>query len=168
MKKSRIKLLVLTISTLMLLNGCMTESTENNELADSLNTEDNRVIDSASTSLPYEVSYNEETGRFSILENQEVETLPLNGDMLIHALKNKYPEIDLRLGDKRNDTLDVYIDNAFYLTQNIGTAGANAYMAEATFAFTSLDSIKTVNFIFETGDHATPGTYQRSDFDDFH
>src|SRR5690554_4155100 len=169
MNRLRIKLLVLALSTFMLLNGCMTESTENNELADSLNTQDNQVVDSStSTSLPYEVNYNEETGRFSIVENQETNTVPQTGEMLILALKNKYPEIELRLGDKRNDTLDVYIDNAFYLTQSIGTAGANAYMAEATFAFTSLDSIKTVNFIFEAGDHAIPRTYKRSDFEDFH
>lgn len=168
MNRLRIKFFLLALSTLVLLNGCMTDSSENNEITDTLSTQSNEVVENASAQLPYEVNYNEESGRFSIVENPETETTPLNGETLTSALKNKYPEIDLRLGDKRNDTLDVYIDDASYLTQNIGTAGANAYMAEATFAFTSLDSIKTVNFIFEAGDHASPGAYNRGDFDDFH
>lgn len=168
MNRLRIKFFLLALSTLIILNGCMTDSSENNEIADTLSTQSNEEVGNASAQLPYEVNYNEETGRFSIVENPETETTSLNGETLANALKNKYPEIDIRLGDKRNDTLDVYIDDASYLTQNIGTAGANAYMAEATFAFTSLDSIKTVNFIFEAGDHASPGAYNRSDFDDFH
>lgn len=168
MNRLRVKFFLLAWSVLILLNGCMSDSSEtNSEVADTLSTESNEGVGNANI-LPYEVNYNEETGRFSIVENPEAETTPLDGKMLTNALKNKYPEIVLRLGDKRNDTLDVYIDDASYLTQDIGTAGANAYMAEATFAFTSLDSIKTVNFIFETGDHASPGAYQRSDFDDFH
>lgn len=168
MNKLRIKFFLLALSILTVLNGCMTDSSETNEVTDTLSTQSTESIDDVSAQLPYEVNYSEETGRFSIVENPEIETASLNGKMLTNALNKKYPEIDLRLGDKRNDTLDVYIDNASYLTQNIGTAGANAYMAEATFAFTSLDSIKTVNFIFEAGDHASPGAYQRSDFDDFH
>ncbi|TCK85814.1 hypothetical protein [Albibacterium bauzanense] len=168
MNRLRIKFFLLVLSTLILLNGCMTDSSENNEVADTLSTQSNEEVENVSAQLPYEVNYNEETGRFSIVENPETETTSLNGETLANALKNKYPEIDLRLGDRRNDTLDVYIEDASYLTQNIGTAGANAYMAEATFAFTSLDSIKAVNFIFEAGDHASPGAYKRSDFDDFH
>lgn len=168
MNKLRIKLFLIICSVLILLNGCMNDSSENkNEVIDTLSTQSNK-IENTSTQLPYEVNYNEETGRFSIVENPETETASLNREVLINVLKNKYPEIDLHVGDKRNDTLDVLIDDASYLTQNIGTAGANAYIAEATFAFTALDSIKTVNFIFEAGDHASPGTYQRSDFDDFH
>lgn len=168
MNRLRIKLFVLATSTLFLLNGCITDSNESNETADTLSTQSNKEVGNTSAQLPYEVNYSETTGRFSIVENPEVEATPLNEKGLTDALENKYPEIELRLGDKRSDTLDVYIDDASYLTQNIGTAGANAYMAEATFAFTSLDSIKTVNFIFEAGDHASPGAYRRSDFDDFH
>src|SRR5690554_2719823 len=165
MYKLRVKFFLLVLSTIMLLNGCVTDSSENNEIIDTLS---NESVENTSAKLPYEVNYNEESGRFSIVENLDAETSPFNGTMLETALKNKYPEIDLNVGNKRSDTLDVYIDDAIYLTQNIGTAGANAYMAEATFAFTTLDSIKTVNFIFEAGDHASPRTYQRSDFDDFH
>ena len=164
----RTKFFLLGLSVLILLNGCASDNSESSsELADTSSIQSNEV-ESSSTQLPYEVNYNEETGRFSIVANPESTTAPSDGKMLADALKSKYPEIDLRIGDRRNDTLDVYIDNASYLTQNIGTAGANAYMAEATFAFTSLDSVKTVNFIFEAGDHASPGAYQRSDFDDFH
>jgi len=168
MNRLKINFFLIACSVLILLNGCINDSNVNeNEVTDTLSTQ-SKEVENTSAQLPYEVNYNEETGRFSIVENSEAEATSLNGEVLVNALKKKYPEIDIRVGDKRNDTLDVFIDDASYLTQNIGTAGANAYMAEATFAFTTLDSIKTVNFIFEAGDHASPGAYQRSDFDDFH
>lgn len=167
MYRLRVKFLLITCSTLILLNGCISDSSENKDgVTDTLSTQ-SKEVDNERVQLPYEVNYNEETARFSIVENPEAGTSSLSSEKLVTALKNKYPEISLHVGDRRNDTLDVYIDDAAYLTQSIGTAGANAYMAEATFAFTALDSIQTVNFIFEAGDHASPGAYQRSDFDDF-
>src|SRR3546814_12261028 len=135
MNRLRIKFFLLVLSTLILLNGCMTDSSENNEVADTLSTQSNEEVENVSAQLPYEVNYNEETGRISIVENPETETTSLNGEKLANALKNKYPEIDLRLGDRRNATLDVYIEDAYYLKQNIGTAGENEYMAEENFQY---------------------------------
>jgi hypothetical protein len=39
------------------------------------------------------------------------------------------------------------------------------FLAEATFALTEIEGIKAVNFNFQEGDHAAPGTYTRNDFD---
>src|SRR5690554_4801253 len=107
MNRLRIKLFVLATSTLFLLNGCITDSNESNETADTLSTQSNKEVGNTSAQLPYEVNYSETTGRFSIVENPEVEATPLNEKGLTDALENKYPEIELRLGDKRSDTLDV-------------------------------------------------------------
>ena len=120
MYRLRVKFFLLILSIIMLLNGCVTDSSENNEITDTLS---NESVENTSAQLPYEVNYNEENGRFSIVENLDAETSPFNGTMLETALKNKYPEIDLNVGNKRSDTLDVYIDDAIYLTQNIGKIG---------------------------------------------
>ena len=166
MNASRIKIGLFVWSVLILLNGCVNDSNSTNEIPSDTSSEENQISDEV-VQLPYEVVYDAETNLFSIEENSDTSQTSLNANMLVHALENRYPEISLRVGDKRKDTLDVYIDDASYLTQSIGTAGASAYMAEATYAFTALDSINTVNFIFETGDHASPGPYQRKDFDNF-
>lgn len=174
MFKLKSLLIVLTVS--ILLSGCMNNNTEDqNKENDSISIEQkNTAPDSASISetplvpLPYIVNYDESTGRFEIDKNPAAETVAFTSEQLAFALKNKYPEIDLRVGERKRDTLELHIDDATYLTQNIGSAGANNYLAEATYAFTSLDSVKVVNFIFEPGDHAMPGSYDRKYFDDYH
>ena len=42
-----------------------------------------------------------------------------------------------------------------------GTTGADDYMSTTTFTLTELKNIKYVNYDFEEGDHAMPGTYSR-------
>jgi len=167
------KFLLFTSLALVLLNGCMNDSSEN-KTADTTTVETDVPSDSVSksesstNSLPYIVNYDDSTGRLEIDKNPASDSLSLNSEQLTLALKNKYPEINLRVGERKNDTLELYIDDATYLTQSMGSAGANAFIAETTYAFTSLDSVKVVNFIFEPGDHAMPGPYDRKYFKDFH
>lgn len=168
------KYLFLTLSLFILLNSCVSDSQQSDQDQDSA-----VVIDSASIvdttsgidltppALPFVVIFNEETERFDIVENTENQDFTPNGNGYIEALNSKYPEINIRMGDRRQDTLDVFIDDATYLTQSIGSAGANSYLAEATYAFTTLDSVNVVNFNFDTGDHATSGPYTRAFFKDF-
>lgn len=125
-------------------------------------------VDLTPPALPYVVVFNEESGRFDIVENPDDQNFTPNGEGYVEALNIKYPEISIRQGERHLDTLNVFIDNATYLTQSIGSAGANSYLAEATYAFTELDSVNVVNFNFQTGDHATSGPYTRAFFKDFH
>ncbi len=67
-----------------------------------------------------------------------------------------------------NDTIFVKIKNSNYLTQSIGTTGAYSFMIITTFTLTELKGIKYVNFDFEEGDHASPGTYSRKYYEDLY
>ena len=62
------------------------------------------------------------------------------------------------------DTIFIAIKESTYLTQQIGTTGAYDFMGTATYTLTELKGIHCVNFNFEEGDHAHPGTYGRKDF----
>ena len=64
-------------------------------------------------------------------------------------------------------TASVEVINAEYLTQRMGSSGAQAYLASVTFTLTENPQIKKVKFIFEEGDHAMPGTYTRQDFKNY-
>ncbi|MDQ3109219.1 MAG: hypothetical protein M3R17_04945 [Bacteroidota bacterium] len=59
------------------------------------------------------------------------------------------------------DTIYVKIKESTFLTQRMGTYGANEYLCTTTFTLTELKGVKNVNFDFEEGDHAVPGTYNR-------
>jgi hypothetical protein len=56
----------------------------------------------------------------------------------------------------------VRVNDAFQLTQEMGSEGAVNYLASATFSITSSDSIEVVFFDFPFGDHAAPGYYSRA------
>lgn len=165
------------LALLLLTAACTSDNSQGQEAADSAAMADRQVVvDTAASApaapgvqpLPYIVQYDDNTGKFNIDKNPASESVAYTAEALANALNHKYAEIQLRVGDRRNDTLDLHIDSSFYLTQSIGSAGANNYLAETTYAFTTLDSVKVVNFNFEPGDHAMPGPYTRRFFDDFH
>ena len=76
--------------------------------------------------------------------------------------KENYPFA--RLAKVNFDTAFIVIDNSDYLTQQMGTTGADEYLAKLTFSVTELESINFLNLNFLEGDHAVPGTYKRTDF----
>jgi len=96
-------------------------------------------------------------------------TSPLSEDSLspanlIQKLNNLYPEIRLRFIKISNDSIFVAINKSKYLTHQMGSSGAEAYLAEVTYNLTELKDINFVDMRFIEGDHASPGTYTRTDF----
>jgi hypothetical protein len=61
-------------------------------------------------------------------------------------------------------TADIDIENDQYLTQKMGSSGAQDYLASVTYTLTENPGIKAVNFRFHEGDHAMPGIYTRESF----
>ncbi len=70
----------------------------------------------------------------------------------------------LKLLDLEGNLATVEVINARYLTQRMGTTGADAFMAAATFTLTEHDAVDKVSFVFPEGDHAMPGIYSRDTF----
>jgi len=58
----------------------------------------------------------------------------------------------------------VTISNDEYLSQKMGSSGAQDLLAEVTYTLTEYPGIKSVNFMFQPGDHAMPGVYSRDSF----
>ena len=71
----------------------------------------------------------------------------------------------LRYIDLQARVVRVEVINAEYLTQRMGTTGADAFMATATFTLTEHEGTDAVAFVFKEGDHAVPGIYSRAKFE---
>ena len=87
----------------------------------------------------------------------------LTPEKLIYLI-NKYrgqDKIILDLVKVLGDTIYVAIKESTYLTQSMGTTGADDYVSTTVYTLTELKDIKYVNFNFTEGDHARPGTYSR-------
>ena len=83
---------------------------------------------------------------------------------LLQVLNSTYPNVELSYLKTSGDTLFVKVNKSTYLTQRMGTSGAEAYLAEVTYNLTELTGINFVDINFKMGDHAEPGTYSRTDF----
>lgn len=88
----------------------------------------------------------------------------LTPSILIQKINSLYPGIQLRLRNISNDTIFIAIDKSMYLTSQIGSSGAEGYLAEVTYNLTEINNINYVDLSFKQGDHASPGTYARTDF----
>lgn len=115
------------------------------------------------TAPPYTVEIDETTQQLRIVKNPEVKK-NLEIDEVVASLNAKYPGIQLALKSPVQQTTEVEIADASQLTQQMGTAGAETFLAEVTFSLTEIPGIEAVKFSFEEGDHARPGIYTRKRF----
>lgn len=112
----------------------------------------------------YYLEYNEETGEDEIVV-QEVIQPEMDEEFIQQRLNLTYPKVQISEINLDSDSiLNVYIEDATYLTQQMGSYGAQEYLLHAVFAFTSIEKIKAVHFHFKEGDHAEPKLYFREDF----
>lgn len=97
------------------------------------------------------------------VKNKEVNADTLSPIKLVNFINaiEGHDKIHLEFIKTHLDTIFVKIKESTYLTQRMGSSGAKDYMSTTTFTLTELKGIKKVNFNFEEGDHATPGTYSR-------
>ncbi len=86
---------------------------------------------------------------------------------VINGIRSIYPDIDLRFQKISGDTVYLHIDSASVFTNDMGTFGANEYVATVVLNLTSLPHINYVHLDFKEGSHATPGTFARERFSAF-
>lgn len=104
----------------------------------------------------------------TIIQVRKLKRDTLSSAKLISIINAKYRDkVKLDYVKISNDTIYVKIDNSNYLTQQMGTTGADEYMISSTFTLTEIANIKYVNYYFELGDHASPGTYNRKHYLDW-
>jgi len=120
-------------------------------------------------------------GEDLLVRGQKMDRIKDNLDQLIFALNGSDLDPEnfrtplgqeplglpkLKLIDVQGNQALVEVINAPYLTQRMGSTGADIFLAEATFTLTEHPEIEWVLFQFKEGDHATPGLYSRDNFTD--
>jgi len=64
------------------------------------------------------------------------------------------------------DTVYLTVINDFYLTQSMGTTGAEDYIVNSATSLLEIDGINYVDYDFAMGDHAYPGTFSKAGYDE--
>ena len=91
----------------------------------------------------------------------------LNADTLIIGLNEMFPKVKLEKLKQSNDTLYTQIKDATFLTEQMGSSGAEFYIAQAILNLTSVKGVKYVSIDFEMGSHASPDVWSRENFKDY-
>jgi hypothetical protein len=149
------KLLLFLAALIILGSGC------NNSKGDEPNTESDTAVNKA---YSWESTLNDSTQQ---LEMKKVETTgpdSLSAEAVVNFINAANPAIKLQLVKTSHDTLYIKIEDAEHLTQRMGSTGPTMYFAAAVYNLTEIPGIRFVNFDFEEGDHAQPGTYNRDTF----
>ena len=100
----------------------------------------------------------------TITKNPQLQPEFFDVDTLIAGLNEMYPEILLEKVRLINDTLYTQIKDAAYLTDQMGSFGAEQYIAQAVINLTSVEGIRFVRIDFPEGSHASPDVWSRENF----
>lgn len=111
-------------------------------------------------------SLNDSTGRLELKKQEGMGPDSLSIPATLAYLNTAYPNIKLDLVKISNDTVYLKIDEANYLTQQMGSSGPTLYLSEVVYDLTEIPGIRNVSFAMEEGDHAGPGVYSRESFKD--
>ena len=88
----------------------------------------------------------------------------LHADTLIAGLNEYYENIFLEKIKISGDTIYTVIKNSKYLSEQMGSTGAEIYVADVVLNLTAVPGIKYVTINMQEGSHAQPGTWRMDDF----
>ncbi len=101
---------------------------------------------------------------FGMIRSRPLPPDSLNEENIIGLFNELYPEIPLSFTKISHDSIFLIVKKSAYLSDQLGSTGAEQYIAEVTYNLTELKGINFVTISFKEGDHASPGTYSRTDF----
>ena len=111
--------------------------------------------------------YDTSKNQFYLKQQRTINTDTLTTASLISDLNAAWENIKLVFVKTSNDTIYVAIPDSKFLGQQMGSAGAQAYMASTTYNLTELKGIRYVNYDMPSGDHISAGIYSRKDFENY-
>lgn len=106
----------------------------------------------------------DQKGKLVMKKDSPISADSLTPGLIIMKLNNAFPENQLEFVKISSDSIFVKIRNSSFLTQQMGSSGAEGYLGAVTYNLSELKNINYINIKFKEGDHASPGTYSRIDF----
>lgn len=162
------KTLASILLTILILASCQSDKNQSGKVKEEMKSEleaDKNTV--KQLDVPWVAVYNDNTKLMEMKKNPLGNSSILTAVDIVDALNLKYPQIKLELIEIVANKAKVKIEDATYLTQQMGSAGARVYLAEVTFSLTEFPKIAAVDFRFKEGDHAAPQILTRSSFKDF-
>jgi len=100
-------------------------------------------------------------------KNPQLSNNMLNADSLIKGLNELNENVLLQKIKISGDTVYTEIKNSQFLTESMGSTGAEMYVADVVLNLTEVPGIKYVNIQLVEGSHMQPGTWAKDNFKKF-
>lgn len=100
-------------------------------------------------------------------KNEMASPVIINTDSLIKGLNEYYENVYLEKEMLSGDTLYTIIRDSKYLSQQMGSTGAEMYLADVILNLTTVPGVKYVKIEMEPGDHMQPGTWSAESFKNY-
>lgn len=104
------------------------------------------------------------TTDYKKIKNTNIPAGALTADSLIKGLNELYENIVLEKVRISGDTIYTAIKDATYLSEQMGSSGAELYVADVVLNLTEVPGIKFVNIQMEEGSHMQPGVWSAGNF----
>jgi len=125
-------------------------------------------LDIASTELsPASLYVWQVTSDQTKIHNANAAPAILHTDSILKGLNARYENVVMIRVRQSADTLYTAIPDSKYLASQMGSTGAEVYIADAVLNLTSVPGVKYVNVAMEEGDHAQPGTWSAENFKNY-
>lgn len=139
-----------------------TKTEEQEELVEKEDATKADLEDVSFKEMPFYILEYDETAMEEVIKQQQI--FPEDNRNIPFALEKLnliYPDILLEFQEQRADTAYFIIKDANVLTQQMGSHGAQQYLIDITYTFTSILGVNGIYLEFKEGDHAEPGYYDR-------
>ena len=113
----------------------------------------------------WNTEFDTNTNREYLIRGILIDSISKSLDELIGILNKRPTKCKIEYFETKGDTLEIKILNDEYLSEQMGTLGADCYMAETVFTLTESDRVQFVKFDMDYGSHANPGLYSRKDYE---
>jgi hypothetical protein len=104
------------------------------------------------------------TPDYKKVRNTEAGPSLQNADTLIKGLNELYENVFLEKLKISGDTIYTMIKDATYLAEQMGSTGAEIYVADVVLNLTAVKGIKYVNIDMAEGSHMQPGVWSLDNF----
>lgn len=160
---------IILLSVMMAIISCNSNKDKESNISPKIEVvRDSSVSDSQQTFNPetklyvWKAEYN-----YTKVLNPALSPTIRNADSLIKGLNELYENVLLQKEKISGDTIFTYITNSQYLTNQMGSTGAEVYIADVVLNLAEVSGIKYISINMKEGSHAQSGIWTKQNFEKY-
>lgn len=159
---------ILLLAVIAAVVSCNANKEEANKVSSIEKTEDSTTVEPTLQFNPESKLYVWKTNfDYTKVQNPALQRAILNADSLIKGLNERNEKVFLQKDRISGDTLYTFIDDSQYLSNEMGSTGAEVYIADVVLNLAEIPGVKHVAINMKEGSHAQSGIWTKQNFEQY-